>query len=276
MNYELTLQRLAAWGRGDVNVRAILLTGSAAEGLPHPLSDRDIELHAQEIALLLDDDHWWTNLGKVLAVERLENAEGFPTRLVCYAGGKIDSTLIKAGRGSKRYDRPFKVLLDKDGITESFQYAPQTFYAPSQCEFDECMNSGYMAALMQAKAIVRDESWSVKVRDTDLKTELLQLIEWDHMMRYGGKRDVRFLGTRMRQWMDKDIQICLGKCWASFASDDSRRALLASLALFQSIASRVALAANLQDFGHKVLRSEIEGILSTEPKQGKPTVKAVL
>ncbi len=119
---------------------------------------------------------------------------------------------------------------------------------------------------MTAKAIDRDEPWSAATRDADLKTELLRMIEWDHNLRYGSARDVRYLGTRMRQWMDSDIQGRLKECWATFGGDNGG-ALLASLDLFHELASRVAEAADLSDFRHRPVREEVDRVLSTSPRR---------
>ncbi|NKT72988.1 hypothetical protein GS875_06085 [Rhodococcus hoagii] len=51
--------------------------------------------------------------------------------------------------------------------------------------FDESANWAGAAVLMTAKAIMRDEPWSVMMRDADFKVELLRMIEWDHILRYG-------------------------------------------------------------------------------------------
>lgn len=251
-----------AWAEGNENVRCVVLTGSAASVMAHPLSDRDLEFHVRDTATLEGDDSWWDTLGKVLAVERLENGNDQPTRIVYYVGGKLDFTLVNIDDERGVYDRPFKVLLDKDGDASDFKVVEPPFAPPSQEAFDECMNWGYAAALMIAKAIVRDEPWSVKVRDNDMKTELLRAIEWDHVIRYGSERDVRYLGTRMRQWMDADVQQRLGECWASFDLLDSRRALQASLALFSDLASQIATAAGLVDFAHDLAHSEVQDILA--------------
>ncbi|SLC95422.1 Similar to streptomycin adenyltransferase [Mycobacteroides abscessus subsp. massiliense] len=50
-------------------------------------------------------------------VERLEDEDsGYPTRLIYYKGGKLDFTLIPAeDLATVEHDRPFRVLLDKDG-----------------------------------------------------------------------------------------------------------------------------------------------------------------
>jgi aminoglycoside 6-adenylyltransferase len=120
MDYSSALQAVVAWATADPNVRSVVLTGSAAAGTHHPLSDRDLELHVLDARPLEADDRWWDSLGEVLAVERLENGDDQPTRLVYYVGGKLDFTLVQVGEKRGRYDRPFRVLLDKDGDSESF------------------------------------------------------------------------------------------------------------------------------------------------------------
>jgi aminoglycoside 6-adenylyltransferase len=75
------------------------------------------------------------------------------------------------------------------------------------------------------RAIVRDETWSAKLRDQDLKAELLRMIEWDRRARYGGDFDTRYLGTRMRCWMDNDVHTELARCWSGFGVRETEQAL---------------------------------------------------
>ena len=67
MNYELALRSLLEWTSHNDNIRAVVLTGSAAAAGDHPLSDRDIELHVRDTRPLEIDDSWWTDLGTVLS-----------------------------------------------------------------------------------------------------------------------------------------------------------------------------------------------------------------
>lgn len=261
MDYQHTLDALVSWAAEEPNVRAVILTGSAAAQSQHPLSDRDIELHVRETTPLEESDDWWSHLGDVLAVERLENGDDQPTRLIYYVGGKLDFTLVSVDEDHGEYDRPFSVLLDKDGAAQRFELVERTLELPDQELFDECTNWAAAAALMAAKAIVRDEPWSVVTRDADFKAELLRMIEWDHNLRYGSDRDVRYLGTRMRQWMDADVQDRLAQCWTTFGGDN-RAALRSSLDLFEELADRVASRSDLIDFHHGTVRSEVERILT--------------
>lgn len=262
MDYSRALDALIRWAQDRADVRALVLTGSAAAEAAHPLSDRDIEVFTTDIDALLTDESWWSDLGDVLVVERLEDGDGNPTRLIYYAGGKIDFTLLPAERLAGRgYARPFRVLLDKDGTAATASLSASSAELPSAAEFEESVNWAWAAALMQAKAIVRDEPWSAKLRDQDLKGELLRMIEWDHLVRHGAGLDTRYLGTRMRQWMDTDVQHTLEHCWGSFDGDDSSRALLATTALYRTLAERTAAALDLSHFDHERVEAEMRTIL---------------
>ncbi|NKV13081.1 hypothetical protein GS909_23535 [Rhodococcus hoagii] len=100
-------------------------------------------------------------------------------------------------------------MLDKDEVAGDFTLCAPTVVGPTQAVFDESANwAGAHAVVMTAKAIMRDEPWSVMMRDADFKVELLRMIEWDHILRYGSSRDVRYLGTQMRSWMDIGGSTC--------------------------------------------------------------------
>ncbi|MFI2474551.1 aminoglycoside 6-adenylyltransferase [Nocardia xishanensis] len=267
MDYGGALSALGSWAETRSDVRALVLTGSAAQGADHPLSDRDIQIFTTDIPALLDDESWWARLGEVLVVERLEDGDGNPTRLVYYKGGKLDFTLFAAGDLEGRvYERPFTVLLDKDGTADTASHRPATASAPAAAEFWESVNWAWAAALMEAKAIVRDEPWSAKLRDQDLKAELLRMIEWDHRARYGGDFDTRYLGTRLRWWMDDDVQAELEHCWSGFGARETERALLATVGLYRRLAERTAQRLDFAVFDHERVAAELDTILRSGPR----------
>ena len=70
-DYDNAIDALTAWAKNDENVRAMVMTGSAAAHETHALSDRDIEIYATNPGPLLVDNSWWDHLGDVLVVERL-------------------------------------------------------------------------------------------------------------------------------------------------------------------------------------------------------------
>lgn len=264
MDYKRTIEELKCLAAGDDRIRALILTGSGAAGTAHPLSNRDIEVVTTAIDDLIDDESWWTGLGEVLVVERLEDADENPTRLAYYIDGKIDFTLLTPARLRDRtYDRSFTVLLDKDGLTANINQNSPEWEPPEADEFEESIHWAYAAALMCAKALVRSELWSAKFRDNDLKEQLLEMIEWDHRARYGAQYDTRYLATRMNEWMDEDIRDELSSCWGHFSALDSALALRHTLTLYRRVSERTSVAYGFRPrVDSEQVVDEIEAILA--------------
>jgi aminoglycoside 6-adenylyltransferase len=280
MDHQRVLGEVIEWANANDNIRAIVLTGSMARGVEQTdeWSDLDIELYAIDPARLLDDDSWYARFGKVLAVEALPNPGAHPTRLLYLVDGKIDFTVAPAtSLGTTRYVRPFRVLFDKDNEALDLAVAvPLTGSPPTPVELLECMNFFFAAALMCAKAIVRGELWPATIRDRDLKQELLTMIEWDHKTRYGWDYDTWYDGKYLGKWADPDVQVALASCWARFDAVDMKRALIASLDLFETLADRAFRADGPIAFDAGAARAEVLRILESTGPDRSPARCSVL
>lgn len=263
MDQERTLADVVAWAEGDENIRLVVVTGSVALGTADELSDIDVELYVRDPARLLEDREWYRRFGEVLAVEELENPGWNPTRLVYFVDGKIDfmiGALPELERGVS-HDRAHRVVLDKDDLADRLTIDASPASPPTAEEFRRCVDWFTAAALMEAKAIVRDEPWMAKIRDAEVKENLMQMIEWDHRTRYGWDLDTWHLGIHMRSWMDRDVQDELGRCWAGFSLGDGQAALLASIDLFTRLCARTADALGHEPFDRARVGAEVERIL---------------
>lgn len=265
MDHAQVLDDVVAWARDDDNIRLVVLTGSVARGEGvDELSDLDVELYVRDPDELLANRSWYRRFGDVLAVEELENPGWNPTRLVYYVDGKIDFMIggLTVLDASVSYDRAYRVLLDKDGVSDRLGADTTLARPPTDEEFRRCVHWFTAAALMEAKAIVRDEPWMAKIRDAEVKETLLQMIEWDHHARYGWSFDTWHVGMHLRRWMDADVQDDLERCWAGFSLDDSRAALLASIDLFDRLCRRTADALGLETFDRERVGPEVKRILT--------------
>ena len=65
-----------------------------------------------------------------------------------------------------------------------------------------------------------------KVREFELMSHLLQMIEWDRRARYGKEFDTWYRGMHWRDWMDADVRDDLASRWGHFDAVDSSEALL--------------------------------------------------
>jgi aminoglycoside 6-adenylyltransferase len=261
------LQQVVAWARGEDNVRAVVLTGSVARGEDafDELSDLDLELYVTDPAGLLDHDGWYEPFGEVLVVEALQNPGWHPTRLVYYAEGKIDFMVAPIDvlvRGVT-YDRPFQLLLDKDNLHAAIRRRPpQHFARPTPSEFFHCVHCFYAAAIMWAKYLARNDPWSAKVRDWDTKKLLLQMLEWDHKARKGWDFDTCHNGTHLREWADPQLLDSIDACWSAISRQDSARALLKSLSLFDALSARTAIALGIRPFDGTRIRQQVAHLLA--------------
>jgi aminoglycoside 6-adenylyltransferase len=217
MDQEAVLRHVLEWARGEPNIRAVVLTGSIArgDGSADEHSDLDIELYVRDPSSLLDRDTWYRQFGEVLVVEELENPGWHPTRLVYYADGKIDFMVASVDVfGGATYTDPFQVLLDKDNVAAAMRRTTTRDRPPTADEYTRCVNWFYAALIMWATYLARSEPWAAKVRDWDSKRELLTMIEWDHMARYGWDYDTGSGGTHLRGWMDEDVLAAVTECWS--------------------------------------------------------------
>jgi aminoglycoside 6-adenylyltransferase len=259
------LDQLLRWAANDQNIRAVVITGSVARGTPDRYSDLDIELYAVDPTPLLDYDEWHRRFGTVLVVEALENDGWNPTRLVYYAGGKIDFTILSAsllelGVG---YPRAFRVLLDKDDRAAAFRSIPlPPAQPPSEAEFLECLHWFYAAVIMWAKQVARNDPFAAKLRDQESKGQLLRMLEWDHRARWGWDYDTWYLSVHMRDWVDPDLLAAIEASWCGLDPAESARAIRTSLALFDLLSTRTAHVLGHTPFDSSGVRGEVERLLS--------------
>ena len=248
MDHKRVLDDVVAWATEDPNIRLLVVTGSFARGDHDDLSDLDIELYVRETHSLLEESAWFERFGDVLVTEALENPEWHPTRLVYYVDGKIDFMIapVLALAEGIAYDGAYLVMVDKDAREKRLE--PTVGVAPpSADEFLVCINWFYAAAIQYAKAVVRDDPWSVKTRDADLKERLLQMIEWDHGVRTGWAERPPHNGAKLSEWTEPEVADAVAACWADFSTDRSAGALRASIELFDRLAGSVAAALGFRD-----------------------------
>jgi aminoglycoside 6-adenylyltransferase len=266
MDQPRILRHILEWAALSQNIRVVILTGSLARGPEqvHPLSDIDVELYVSRPAELLDDDSWYQQFGEVLVVEALPNPGWQPTRLVYYVDAKIDFMIAPlSALAATKYQRPFQVLIDKDGLGTRLPPPDRSIaLPPTQDEFLECINWFYAAAIMCAKCIVRNDPWQSRYRDWDLKQQLLRMLEWDHKARHGWAYDTWSKGKRLKEWLDTDLLADLDACWSGFGEAESGEALLHSIELFDRLTRCTADEVGYPAFDSNAVRHEVVRILA--------------
>jgi aminoglycoside 6-adenylyltransferase len=255
------IERIIAWAEADDNIRAVIVTGSSTRGpdATDRFSDRDVEVIARDPAPLLADDAWIHAIAPVWVALYLENDPGdFETRLVFFEGGhKIDFTvadrsridvMIEQGRLDDLYERGYRVLLDKDGLTVNLPQAGDTAprrSLPSQAEFSDTVAEFWFEAAHMPTYLLRDDLWVVKFRDWTMKEMLLRMLEWHALAVHGGETDVWYIGTKMKRWVDDATWDELQHVFGRFDRTDSWRGLVAMMKLFTRLTHETAEALGL-------------------------------
>jgi len=254
------VSRLMAWAESDDNLQAVIQTGSSSRGPDRAdrFSDRDIEIIARDPAPLLTDDGWIHRLGNVMVAQYLANGDDPDTRLVFFDGGrKIDFTIAgrsrldemtETGRLNDLYERGYRVLLDKDGLTAGLPAATGAAPRrplPSAAAFGETVSEFWFEAAHMPTYLVRGELWVVKFRDWTMKEMLLRMLEWHALATRGPETDTWYIGTKMHRWVEADTWREVRGVFSRFDLADSWRGLVAMMALFARLTHETAAALGL-------------------------------
>lgn len=254
------LARIVAWAEGEPNVLAVIMTGSRARigATPDEFSDHDIEIISRDPGMLSRDDGWWRAFGNVWIHLPLSKGQRHPTRLVFYDGGlKVDFSLcgvervremVEARALDALYERGYRVLVDKVGVTDGLPAATGAFPArrvPAQEEFAAVAEEFWFEAAHIPRYLLRDELWVVKFRDWTMKSLLLQMLEWHAIARNAQPVDVWHIGSHMKDWVDAATASELHTIFSRFDTQSSWQDLLATTKLFRRIGRETAALVGL-------------------------------
>ena len=250
------IDRITTWAADEDNIRVLILTGSTTRGAgtSDRFSDRDIEIIATDPAPLLADDAWIRAIAPVWVALYLENGVNDPeTRLVFFEGGrKVDfvisspsrlTGMIEANRLDGLYERGYRVLMDKDGITadlpEPTGSGPKRSL-PTQSEFADTVTEFWFEAAHMPTYLVREDLWVVKTRDWTMKDMLLRMLEWHALATSGPNTDTWYIGTKMKRWVDAATWREVHDVFGRFDRADSWRGLTAMMRLFTRLTHETA------------------------------------
>ncbi|MBT4917457.1 hypothetical protein HON58_03395, partial [Candidatus Peregrinibacteria bacterium] len=145
---------------------------------------------------------------------------------------------------SDDYNAGYKVLVDKDSLTEKMPQASLKAFReskPSEEEFHRVVNEFWFEAYHIAKYLKRDDLWSAKFRDWGQKDEfLLTMIRWNEMAKHSWDYSVHSQGKSMQKWVSSETWHDLHKCFSHFDAENSWKALENTLSLFRRIALEAA------------------------------------
>lgn len=256
-----TIRELIAWGDGQPDIRAMVLTSTRATGAPKDAySDYDVVLICTDVAARYEDRAWLAAFGEVVIewwdpLQPDDDTGLLSTGNIVYYTGtrKIDFTLwptevapVLTGKLTDELDTGYTVLLDKDGLTANWPAPTGEAYAISLPDCDryrEAVNDFFIGVPYVATAMIRGEILPGKwVLDYDMRYEyLLPMLKWYAVVLHG---DVRIGGTGkgLQRLLPVDVMHRLEHTYAGMDVPDNLAAMDAMIALFNGIAQVVGLA----------------------------------
>lgn len=262
MNEDTVLTRLIEWGRRLASVRAMILTSTRTN--PHqkldPFSDYDVIVVVNaDVRAWAEPDTWLEDFGPVMVVYRdpvfsVAGGERFGRVTMYQDGTKIDYTIMALGVWQAMVAQPqlppdldigYRVLLDKDHLTDGLQ--PPTYRAyipnpPTPDEYRLVIEEFFSESTYVAKNIWRGELffWKYCLDHVMKGKKLLEMLEWRMAMEHGWSLPTGVLGKGLRKNLpDPAIWEALEATYVGTDPAENWAALFGTIELFRRVAVEV-------------------------------------
>ena len=268
------ISKLVQWAEQRESIRAMLLTSTRA--IPNApvdiFSDYDVVLVVEDIHPFFEERSWLEDFGEVLLVywdpiytdpdydiEKVANVTQYVDGL------KIDFTLwpvellqkiLQAPALQAELDAGYRVLIDKDHLTEGMQ--PPTYKAyiptpPTNEAYQKMIVDFFSDAPYMAKCLRRNDLLPAKwCLDYDMKHVCLRpMLEWRIGIDHGWSIPMGALGKGLKKRLPPEIWSQLKNTYAGVDIADNWEALFRTMALFRQVAIEVGKALGY-DYPHEL------------------------
>ena len=243
------LTQFDIWAQKNDLIRAAVLTSSrvSPERETDFLSDYDIELYVADLDPFRKDDLWLGAFGPIMVRwpinPRSTFSEEWIPRLVLFKDGvRIDFQITdRKTIEPDAYTNGYRVLLDKDNLTESLKEPTFSKYfirKPSQEEYDTLVHEFWWDATYVPKYLWRDElpfaasMMGQAVRDKYLRT----IIEWFIGLQHDWSVDTGLGGRWFKRYLDAETWSEFTSTFAGADIEENWQAFLKAVALFRKLA----------------------------------------
>lgn len=259
------INHLITWAEQRDSIRAILLTSTRA--VPNaPMdeySDYDVVLIVKDIHPFFEERSWLEEFGEVLVpywdpihLDPDHGIEMFANVIQYTDGLKIDFTLwpvellqkiIQSPTPLPELDAGYRILMDKDHLTDAMQ--PPTYKAyiptrPTNEEYQKAIEDFFSDAPYVAKCLLRNELFPVKwALDYDMKHIFLRMmLEWRAEIDHDWSVPVGALGKGLKKRLPPEVWLQLEETYVGSDIAENWEALFKTITLFRQVAMEVGEA----------------------------------
>lgn len=255
------LNDIINWSKQNNDVRAVLLTSSLVNPYApvDDFSDLDIEIIFDDNAFYVADSGWIKLFGEPIAMVEEDESyfdEKHAMKMVLYDDHvKVDFKLIskakfllevQLGELPEDWDIGYKVLLDKDGITNNMKtptYQVAFVTKPNREKFKQVLNDFWWDTTYVAKCLARDEIFYAKfMSENNIRTDYLTpLIEWYLCSQNKWNVSTNKHGRLFKKHIDADLWSIIEHTFSGSDLQDNWNALFSMADLVSKIGSDLAL-----------------------------------
>ncbi|WP_455222120.1 aminoglycoside 6-adenylyltransferase [Kaarinaea lacus] len=247
------LAQFDKWAQVDENIRTAILAGSRANPKARLdfLSDYDIALYVTNLKPFHESDDWLRTFGSILVrwplVPRSTFNSNWLTRLVFFEDGvRVDFQITDAKHiEPNTYDNGYRVLVDKDGLTETLNEPTFTKFnikKPSKTQYATLINDFWWDATYVPKYLVRDELPFAKyMLDNELRYSYLhQVLEWYIGCEQDWAVNTGCHGKWFKRYLEKETWSEYQSTYAGSGIEENWSAFFRLIELFRKLGKGVA------------------------------------
>lgn len=264
------LELILNTAKNDDRIRAVIMNGSRAN--PNAPQDRfqdfDILYLVTEIEPFTTDSTWIYRFGELMILQMPEamqdpppeNDGSFIYLMQFTDGNRIDLSLFPiANFNHLENDSLSVLLLDKDGLFQSFPPPSNSDYLPSPPTaqaFSDCCNEFWWLCPSIAKGLWREEILYTKhIFEQFIRDQLMKMLTWYVGMRNQFSCNLGKFGKHLKRYLEPDLWEMLEKTYSDAGYAAMWEALYTMCSLFRITAARVA-----EHFGFEYPESDDEKV----------------
>ena len=256
------ITKLIQWAEQRDLIRAMLLTSTRAipNATVDEFSDYDVVLFVDDIHPFHEERSWLQDFGEVLVAYwdpiYLDPDYGLEKfgNVTQYADGlKIDFTLcplemlrkiVQAPSLPAELDAGYRILLDKDRLTEGMKKPTYKAYIPARPTnelYQTMINDFFSDPPYVAKCLLRGELFPAKwCLDYDMKHVYLRpMLEWRMELDHNWSATIGSLSKGLKKKLSVEIWSELEDTYAGAGTAENWEALFRTIALFRQVAMKV-------------------------------------
>ena len=249
------LDLIISIAQGDERIRAVIMNGSRANpNAPRDIfQDFDIVYLVTNVASFKHNYEWIKRFGEMMIMQLPEDMQdpppsndgGFAYLMQFTDGNRIDLGIYPLAKLDERIkDSLSLLLLDKDGIIESFPPASESDYLPkppSTKAFADCCNEFWWVCPYVAKGLWRGEIiYARYMLDQVVREELMKMLNWHIGLQTQFSLNPGKMGKYFQKYLEPELWELLLKTYAEADYDHTWQALFSMGYLFRRVAIPLA------------------------------------